>query len=226
MAGSAGAPPQRKFREISAVCHGESPLRRNYIANTACYGVERRDHDTLQSFFLLPALWPSRSPLPELERLRRRRRFRAVLRASQIDSLERRANWKSPGLIRPATAASTLQSPRGRRRDVCAGEEQLHRRAGRRHRQRNLDATRPPPTRRSSPIAASTIGRARTAPTGACCSAQQSFSAGASMRAPASRFASFGDERRRRSEGRSGPRSEERSRWCNPPRRAACSRIC
>ena len=117
-----------------------------------------------------------------------------------------------------------LQPDHGRRPDVCAGEEQLHRRAGRPHRQRDLDLyarprdqahhqsrhqllgeqgpLRPPPAVRQQPLPA----RHRRA--------HRQADSVVRRRRP------------RRSETRPRPRSQDASPWCNPPRPAASSRTC
>ena len=161
-----------------------------------------------------------------LARLRRQRRFRAILRARADQSLERRASSKSPGPTRPATAGSTssirswsmsVMYVLGKNNSIVAldaatGKEIWTYAPGAGH-------------QRSSPIAASTIGRARTAPTAACCSASNHF-----LRAIDARTGKADPVvrrwRQRRSESRDWAAIPRRFRWCSPPRRAACSKTC
>ena len=86
-----------------------------------------------------------------------------------------------------------LQPPGRRRRDVRPRAEQLDRRAGCRHRQGDLDLRGRPRHHASSPAAASTTGRARTAPTAGCCSRAITCCA-PSTPAPASSSSTFGDD--------------------------------
>ena len=94
-----------------------------------------------------------------------------------------------------------------RRRDLRSGEIQLHRRPGRRYRQRDLDPHARSAAPASSRTAASTIGKAKTGRTGGCCS-RPIIAASIDART-GKPIASLRQERPRRSEGRAGPRSED-----------------
>ena len=73
----------------------------------------------------------------------------------------------------------------------------------------------------SSPTAASTIGRARTAPTAACCS-RAITSCGPSTRGPGKPIPSFGNDGSVDLKEGLGRDPEDADGWCSPSRRGAC----
>ena len=152
------------------------------------------------------------------------RRFRAVLRAQADQSLERQPARSRLDLSDRRRQQVLLQPARGRRRDVCARQEQLDRRAGCRHGQGDLDLLARARHYRHHQPRHQLLGE--QGPLGPAPALRGNHFLRAIDARTGKPIPYVRQRRQRRSEGRAGPRSEDASRWCNPSRPGASSRIC